>query len=463
MLPAVALVGRPNVGKSTLFNAITNTRDALVADEPGVTRDRHFGVCRSAARPFVVVDTGGLTDDRELLAELTVRQSLAAVDESAVAVFVVDAKDGMTAADETILAQLRRYGRPIILAINKTDGRDVQASVNEFAALGLARIVPMAASHRRGLTELFDAIDDLLPDEVDAEELPDASGVRVAIIGRPNVGKSTLVNRLFGDERVIASEVPGTTRDAIEVPLHRDGRDYVLIDTAGVRRKGKVEDAVEKFSVIKTLQALERAHIAVLMIDAAEGVTEQDASVLGYALDAGRALVVAVNKWDGLGEYQRDRCESELERRLDFVPWAERIFISAKHGSRLRELMAAVDRAFASSIVDLGASEVTKAIEIAVESFQPPMVSGKVAKIRYAHMGGRNPPRIVLHGSRLDALPASYIRYLENFMRRRYKLVGTPVVVETRAGANPFAGKKNELTEKQVQRRRRMMRHVKRR
>jgi GTP-binding protein len=463
MLPAVALVGRPNVGKSTLFNAITNTRDALVADEPGVTRDRHYGVCRSSERPFLAVDTGGLTDDRELLAELTVRQSLAAVDEAALAVFVVDAKDGMTTADQAILAQLRRYGRPIILAVNKTDGRDLQASINEFAALGLARVIPMAASHRRGLPELFDAIEELLPDEVDAEELPDEAGVRVAIIGRPNVGKSTLVNRLLGEERVIASEVPGTTRDAIEVPLHRDGRDYVLIDTAGVRRKGRVEEAIEKFSVIKTLQALERAHVAVLMVDAAEGVTEQDASVLGYTLDAGRALVVCVNKWDGLGEYQRERCESELSRRLDFVQWAERVTISAKHGSGMRELMAAVDRAYASSIVDLGASEVTKAIEIAVEAFQPPMVSGKVAKIRYAHMGGRNPPRIVLHGTRLDSLPASYIRYLENFMRRRYKLVGTPVVIETRAGANPFAGKKNELTDKQIQRRRRMMRHVKRR
>ena len=463
MLPAVALVGRPNVGKSTLFNAITNTRDALVADEPGVTRDRHYGVCRSAARPFVVVDTGGLTDDRELLAELTVRQSLAAVDEAALAVFVVDAKDGMTAADETILAQLRRYGRPIILAVNKTDGRDLQASINEFSALGLARVLPMAASHRRGVPELLEAIDELLPEDVDAEELPDEAGVRVAIIGRPNVGKSTLVNRLLGEERVIASEVPGTTRDAIEVPLHRDGRDYVLIDTAGVRRKGRVEEAIEKFSVIKTLQALERAHVAVLMVDAAEGVTDQDASVLGYALDAGRALVVCVNKWDGLSEYQRDRCESELARRLGFVQWAERIVISAKHGSGLRELVAAVDRAYASSIIDLGASEVTKAVEIAVESFQPPMVSGKVAKIRYAHMGGRNPPRIVLHGSRLDSLPASYVPYLENFMRRRYKLVGTPVVIETRAGANPFAGKKNVLTEKQVQSRRRMMRHVKRR
>ncbi len=391
------------------------------------------------------------------------RQSLAAVDEATIAVFVVDAKDGMTAADQTILAQLRRFGRPIILAVNKTDGRDALASINEFSALGLSRVIPMAASHRRGVPELLEAIDELLPDEVDAEELPDEAGVRVAIIGRPNVGKSTLVNRLLGEERVIASEVPGTTRDAIEVPLTRDGQDYVLIDTAGVRRKGRVDEVVEKFSVIKTLQALERAHVAVLMIDAADGVSEQDATVLGYALDAGRALVVAVNKWDGLGEYERGRIESELDRRLDFVQWAERVFISAKHGSGMRELMNAVDRAYAASVIDLGASEVTKAIEIAVESFQPPMVSGKVAKIRYAHMGGRCPPRIVLHGSRLDSLPASYIRYLENFFRKRYKLVGTPVVIETRAGANPFAGKKNVLTEGQVKRRRRMMQHVKRR
>ncbi len=461
MMPVVALVGRPNVGKSTLFNVLTRSRDALVADEPGVTRDRHYGICRMLDRPFFVVDTGGLTNERDYLAEATVRQSLAAVEESNVAVFVVDGREGLNAQDRSILIQLRRFGKPIILAVNKTDGIDLQNCLSEFSELGLPDVFAISSAHKRGVDDLVDAFELHLPPADDEALDLRMPGTRVAIVGRPNVGKSTLVNRLLGEDRMIASEVPGTTRDAIHVALERDGKPYVLVDTAGVRRKSKVEEAVEKFSIIKMLQALQETDVAVLMIDAQEGVTDQDASVLGLALQAGRALVVAVNKWDGLTTYQRERCETELARRLDFVPWAERVFISAKHGSGLAELMLSVDRAATSAAANFGASEVTKALEMAIETNHPPMVSGRVAKMRYAHFGGSFPPRIVVHGSRLDSLPQSYIRYLENFFRKRFKLVGTPVVMDMRKGENPYADKKNVLTDKQVQRRRRMMRHVK--
>jgi len=464
MLPVVALVGRPNVGKSTLFNVLTRSRDALVADEPGVTRDRHYGTCRLGSSAFLVIDTGGFTDAKELLAEATVRQSLAAVDECQVAVFMVDAKDGLLAADRVILEQLRRFGRPVILAVNKTDGRDVEQALSDFSELGLRSVLAISSAHKRGIDGLLGSILRELP-ETSAEDAIalQMQGTKVAIIGRPNVGKSTLVNRLLGEERMIESAIPGTTRDAIYVSIERNGVPYVLVDTAGVRRKSKVEEVIEKFSIIKTLQALEDAQVAVLMIDAQEGVTDQDASVLGLALQAGRALVVAVNKWDDLSPYQRERCVSELDRKLVFVPWAERLFISAKHGSGLGDLIAAVDRAAASAAANFGASEVTKALELAVASNNPPMVSGHAPKLRYAHFGGNYPPRIVIHGNRLDSLPQSYVRYLENFFRKHFRLSGTPVVLDLRRGENPFAGKKNVLTEKQLQSRKRLLKHVKKR
>lgn len=464
MLPVVALVGRPNVGKSTLFNVLTRSRDALVADQPGVTRDRHYGVCKVSKRGFFVVDTGGLSDSREQLAEATVRQSLAAVDECEIAVFLVDAKDGLLPQDQVILEQLRRFNRPILLAVNKTDGKDMEDCLAEFSRLGIGGVFGISSAHKTGVDVLVRAIEALLP-AASADDGADepGGGTRVAIIGRPNVGKSTLVNRLLGEERMIASELPGTTRDSIRVAIERDGKPYVLVDTAGVRRRARVEDAVEKFSVIKTLQTLHEVDVAVLMLDAQEGVTDQDATVLGLALEQGRALVVAVNKWDGLSSYQRERCVAELDRKLVFVPWAERFFISAKHGSGLGELMHAVDRAAASAAANFGAAEVTRALEMAVEANPPPMVSGHTAKPRYAHFGGSHPPRIVIHGNRLDTLPQHYLRYLENFFRKRFKLVGSPVVLDLRKGDNPFAGKKNVLTEGQQAKRRRLMRHVKRR
>ena len=464
MLPLVALVGRPNVGKSTLFNALTRSRDALVHDQPGVTRDRHYGVCRlDPERPFLLVDTGGIAGEEEGLAGATARQARAAAGEADLVVFVVDARDGASALDDEILAWLRELARPTMLLVNKIDGTNEDAVRAEFARYGFADMLAVSAAHRQGLEDLHGEILERLPEEGSVEELDsDPERLRIAFVGRPNVGKSTLVNRLLGEERMIASEVPGTTRDSIAADLERDGRRYRLIDTAGIRRKGKVEEAVEKFSVVKTLQAIERCQVAVLMLDATEGVTDQDATVLGAVLDAGRALVVAVNKWDGLTTYQREQAEALLSRKLSFVPWAEAVRISATHGSGLRELFRAVHRAHASAIRTFSTSEVNKALEIACETNPPPSVRGHVSKLRYVHPGGENPPTFVVHGTRLKDLPESYKRYLENFFRKRFKLVGTPVRMLFREGANPYEGKKNELTDRQVARKRRLMRHVKR-
>ena len=463
MLPLVALVGRPNVGKSTLFNALTQTRDALVADLPGLTRDRHYGICRLADRPFLVVDTGGLGGDEEGLAGLTARQAEAAIDEAAVVVFVVDARDGAVPQDENVLAAIRRRGKPLLLAVNKTDGLDEENALAEFARFGVQPSLPMAASHRRGVDDLLDALAAMIPDAPEsAEDLADPDRMRLAIVGRPNVGKSTLVNRLLGEERVIASDVPGTTRDSISIDLERDGRRYRLIDTAGIRRRARVEEAVEKFSVIKSLQSIAASQVVVVMLDGSEGVTEQDATVLGHVLEAGRALVIAVNKWDGLDTYQREQIRRELDRRLTFVAYAETVFISARHGSGLRELMRAVQRAYHSATRQFSTSEVTRALEMAYESHQPPVVRGRTAKLRFAHPGGSNPPTFIIHGSRVATLPVSYKRYLENFFRERFKLVGTPLRMEFRENENPYEGRTNPLTERQQRKRQRLIRHVKR-
>ncbi|KRA20696.1 MULTISPECIES: ribosome biogenesis GTPase Der [unclassified Lysobacter] len=464
MLPLVALVGRPNVGKSTLFNALTRSRDALVHDQPGVTRDRHYGVCRpEGLRPFAVVDTGGIAGEDEGLAGATARQARAAAEEADLVLFIVDGREGASALDDDILKWLRKAARPTLLVVNKTDGIDVQAALNDFARYGFSDRVAVSSAHRQGIDRLLEEVLAKLPEEGTQAELDsDPSRIRVAFIGRPNVGKSTLVNRLLGEERMIASEVPGTTRDSVAIDMERDGRLYRLIDTAGLRRKSRVEEAVEKFSIIKTLQAIEQCQVAVVMLDAGEGVTDQDASVLGYALDAGRALVVAVNKWDGQTDYQRQQTENLLVRKLAFVDWAEAVRISAKHGSGLRELFKAVHRAHDSATREFATAEVTKALEIAYETNPPPVVRGHVAKLRYAHPAASNPPTFVVHGTRLRTLADSYKRYLENFFRKRFKLVGTPVRFIFKEGTNPYEGKKNVLTEKQVAKKRRLIRHVKR-
>ncbi|MEN1929371.1 ribosome biogenesis GTPase Der [Luteimonas sp. MJ250] len=469
MLPLIALVGRPNVGKSTLFNALTRTRDALVHDQPGVTRDRHYGVCRiDEERPFALVDTGGIADGgvhltTGNLAGATARQARAGADEADLVLFVVDGREGPSTVDDEILAWLRKSARPTLLVVNKTDGMDARAAVAEFAHYGFKDVLAISSAHRQGIDDLVDEIRERVPEEGATEALADdPERIRLAFIGRPNVGKSTLVNRILGEERMIASDVAGTTRDSIAVDLERDGRLYQLVDTAGIRRKSRVDEAVETFSIIKTLQSIEQCQVAVVMIDAREGVTDQDASVLGAVLDAGRALVVAVNKWDGLDTYQREQVEALLSRKLAFVPWAEAVRISALHGSGLRELFGAVHRAHASATRIFSTAEVTRAIEMAAESNPPPVVRGHAAKLRFAHPGGDTPPTIVVHGTRLRTLPDSYRRYLENFFRKRFKLVGTPVRFVFREGENPYKDRKNVLSERQVAKRKRLVRHAKR-
>ncbi len=464
MLPLVALVGRPNVGKSTLFNVFTRTRDALVHDEPGVTRDRNYGVCRLLEdRPFVLVDTGGISGEDEGLAGATARQSRAAAEEADLILFVVDGREGTSSLDDDILQWLRKLSKPTLLVVNKSDGIDVRAAIAEFARYGFTNALAVSSAHRTGMDELLAKVAGLLPEEGSTETLDaDPERIRIAFVGRPNVGKSTLVNRILGEERMIASDVPGTTRDSIAVDLERDGRKYRLIDTAGLRRRAKVEEAVEKFSVVKTLQALEQCQVAVLMLDATEGVTDQDATVLGAALDAGRALVIVLNKWDGRTDYERQQAEALASRKLSFVEWAERVRISALHGSGLRELFKAIHRAHQSATREFSTSEVTRAMEAAYTANPPPVVRGHVAKLRFAHAGGESPPTFVIHGNRLKTIGPTYHRYLENFFRKRFKLVGTPVRLIFKEGSNPYEGRKNPLSERQIASRRRLMQHIKR-
>ncbi len=465
MLPVVALVGRPNVGKSTLFNVLTRTRDALVHDLPGLTRDRHYGICHLAEREFVIVDTGGLTGEKEGIGALTARQAELAIDEADVIVFVADARDGVLPQDRNVLANLRRQDKPLLLLINKIDGVDESAVLADFATLGFKSPILTSAAHSRGVPNLLDAVLQVLPapDPDAAEVAPQDEGIRVAIVGRPNVGKSTLVNRLLGEERLVVSDIAGTTRDSIKVALERDGKKYTLIDTAGVRRRARVEEAVEKFSVIKTLQSIAAANVVVLLLDAKEGVSEQDATLIGAVLDERRALVIAVNKWDGLSAYEREQCKNSLARKLDFVSFATPLFISGLHGSGIAELMRAIGRAHKSAMREFGSSELTRAVEQAYTGYQPPLVRGHAPKLKFAHPGGTNPPTIIIHGSRTKHIAEGYRRYLENFFRKRFKLEGTPIHIVFKDSENPFAGKKNELTERQVKKRRRLVRNAKKR
>jgi GTP-binding protein len=463
MLPVVALVGRPNVGKSTLFNVLTRSRDALVADLPGVTRDRHYGICRQdSTKPFVIIDTGGLVDDAQGLAAQTAAQVDIAIAEADAILLIVDARDGLLPTDRNIVDRLRRAGKPLILVVNKVDGVDENVVLGEFAALGIAATLPVSAAHSRGITPVLKVLIPQLPAPDASDATGTDEGIRVAIVGRPNVGKSTLVNRLLGEERVIASEVPGTTRDSLRIALERDGRRYTLIDTAGIRRRARVEDALEKFSVIKALQSVEASHVTVLMLDANEGVADQDATLIGHVLQSNRALVIAVNKWDGLDKYQRDQCKASLSRKLEFVPWARQVFISAKHGTGVGDLIKAVNRAYASANHKFTSSDLTRSLEAAYQGYQPPLVRGHAPKLRYAHPGGANPPTIVIHGSRTKHIADGYRRYLENFFRKRYKLEGTPVRIDFAEKANPYADKRNVLTEGQQQRRQKLIRRVKR-
>lgn len=475
MLPVIALVGRPNVGKSTLFNRLTNTRDALVADFPGLTRDRKYGQANVDGRQFIVIDTGGITGDEEGIDAAMAEQSLLAIDEADVVYFLVDARAGLTPADQGIADYLRKQEKTVYVVANKVDGIDGDSESAEFFALGMGNVQQIAAAHGRGVAQLLDlALDPLLehfPDMAVIEEerndddenaqaqLERLQGlpIKLAIVGKPNVGKSTLTNRILGEERVVVYDQPGTTRDSIFIPMMRDEREYVLIDTAGVRKRRKINEAVEKFSIVKTLQAIEESNVVLLVIDAREGITDQDLSLLGFILNSGRSLVLAVNKWDGLDQYVKDEVKRELDRRLGFVDFARLHFISALHGTGVGHLFESVQEAYASATKRINTAMLTNIMEMAQDDHNPPMMRGRRIKMKYAHAGGYNPPVIVIHGNQVSDLPDSYKRYLMNYFRKSLQTMGTPIKIEFREGANPFEGKRNKLTLSQERKRKRLL------
>ncbi len=442
MLPTLVLVGRPNVGKSTLFNRLTKSRDALVADLPGLTRDRHYGRGIGASQPYLVVDTGGFepNTDSGILKAMAV-QTLLAIDEADVIIFIVDGRQGATPQDMDIANRLRRSKCPVFLAVNKTEGMNKAVVSAEFHELGLGDPLSISSAHGEGVKDIIDlALESFHVVEEEPEE--DYTGDRVpkvAIVGRPNVGKSTLVNALLGEERVIAFDEPGTTRDSISIDLEKNGKHYTLIDTAGVRKRGRVLEAVEKFSVIKTIQSIEEANVVILVVDAQEGITEQDAHVAAYILEAGRALVVAINKWDGLKEEERDWVKREIDRKLMFLDFAEFHYISALRKKGLPELFASVDIAFKAAFAKLSTPQLTRVLIDALQQHQPPISKGIRPKLRYAHQGGSNPPIVVVHGNHVDGVKDAYTRFLEKTFRRTFQLSGTPLRVQYKQGSNPFA------------------------
>jgi len=441
MLPTLVIVGRPNVGKSTLFNRLTRSRAALVADFPGLTRDRHYGRGRSGERSFLVVDTGGFEPVAKdgILFEMA-KQTHQAIAEADVVVFIVDARAGLTRQDRDIADLLRRSGRPVVVAANKAEGLAPASAALEFHELGLGEPHPVSAAHGDNVDALAELALSLVPAETaDSPEREDRDAIKVAVIGRPNVGKSTLVNTLLGEERMIAYGEPGTTRDSIYIDFERNGRRYTLIDTAGVRRRGKVFEAVEKFSVIKTLQAIDDALVVILLFDAAQGVSEQDAHLAGYILEAGRALVVAVNKWDAVPAAEREQVKRELDRKAGFLAFAHHHYISAKEARGISGLLRSVDAAYAAAMAKLSTPKLSRTLAAAVLRQQPPRAGMGRPKLRYAHQGGQNPPLIVIHGSALGSIPATYRRYLEHFFSEAFQLRGTPLRIQFKTGANPYA------------------------
>ncbi|MFJ5336728.1 ribosome biogenesis GTPase Der [Pectobacterium sp. CHL-2024] len=492
MIPVVALVGRPNVGKSTLFNRLTRTRDALVADFPGLTRDRKYGRAEVEGHEFIIVDTGGIDGTEDGVETRMAGQSLVAIEEADIVLFMVDARAGLMPADEGIAKHLRSREKTTVLVANKTDGLDPDMVTADFYSLGMGEVYAIAASHGRGVTSLLETV--LLPfvqDEIEepvelteeeenaaywaaleAEEQaneeeaeddfnPEDLPIKLAIVGRPNVGKSTLTNRILGEERVVVFDMPGTTRDSIYIPMVRDEREYVLIDTAGVRKRGKVTETVEKFSVIKTLQAIEDANVVLLVIDAREGISDQDLSLLGFILNSGRSLVIVVNKWDGLSQEVREQVKETLDLRLGFIDFARIHFISALHGSGVGNLFESVTEAYSCATRRVSTAMLTRIMQMASDDHQPPLVRGRRVKLKYAHAGGYNPPIVVIHGNQVKDLPDSYKRYLMNYYRRSLEVMGTPIRIQFKEGENPFADKRNTLTPNQLRKRKRLMSHLK--
>ena len=467
-IPIIAIVGRPNVGKSTLFNRLTRSRDALVADYAGLTRDRKYGRALLSGHPFLLIDTGGLSGGEVGIDAAMAQQSKAAIEEADAVVFMVDATSGVAASDQTVADILRRIDKPVWLAANKIDGQNTDIALSDFYGLGFGEPQAIAASHGRGVSALSDqllayfGLLDVDPVDVN-DQRQEAPGIRIGVVGRPNVGKSTLVNRMLGEDRVVVFDLPGTTRDSIYIPYERHQETYTLIDTAGVRRRGRVSETVEKFSIVKTLQAVEDSHVVVLVVDAQEGLVEQDLHLMGTIIDAGRALVVAVNKWDHLDPDVREKIRQTLRRRLSFIPWAKIHYISALHGTGVGDLYGSIKEGYEAATTKFSTNVLTRILEDAVEDHQPPLVRGRRIKLRYAHQGGMNPPRIIIHGNQTKDVPESYRRYLENIYRRVLNITGSPVKIEFKSGENPFAGRRNKLTERQIQRKRRLMKFVKQR
>ena len=440
MKPTVVLVGRPNVGKSTLFNRLTKSRDAIVANVPGLTRDRHYGHGRLGRKPFLVVDTGGfepLVKDG-ILHEMA-RQTEQAIAEGDVIIFVVDGRTGVTPHDKEIANKLRRLDRPVLVAVNKTEGMDRGMVAAEFHELGLGQPYSISSSHGEGVRNLLDLALESFAEPPEHEEKEER--IRVAIVGRPNVGKSTLINSLLGEERVIAFDAPGTTRDSIEIEFDRGERKYTLIDTAGMRRRGKVFEAIEKFSVVKTLQSIEDAHVVILMLDAQQDVSDQDANIADFIVESGRALVVGINKWDGLDSYTRDQTKVVLQRKFKFLDFAKFHFISALEQVGLEAVLKSVDGAYRAAMADLSTPKLTRVLIDAVAKQAPPRHGAFRPKLRYAHQGGSNPPIVVIHGNALDNIPDAYRRYLEHVFREAFKLQGTPLRIQFNTSKNPYADK----------------------
>jgi GTP-binding protein len=461
MLPVVTIVGRPNVGKSTLFNCLTRSRNALVSDFPGMTRDRQYGTADIDGHAFIIIDTAGITDDADGIDKLSMQQSVQAIIEADKVLFVVDGRAGVTSTDLQVAEKLRTLNKTVYLVVNKTEGLDEDIITADFFRLGFGNPHPIAAAHGTGIHTLIHTLFGEAP-VVSMEEEDVDKRINLAIIGRPNVGKSTLTNRMLGEERVIVFDQPGTTRDSISIPLERMGKQYTLIDTAGVRRRGKIFEATEKFSVVKTLQAIESANVVLFLIDAREGVTDQDLRLLGFIVDGGKALILAINKWDGMTVADREKTKSGIDRKINFLDFARQHYISALHGTGVGNLFDSVDEAYASANKKLSTPQVNKILIEALAAHDPPMVHGRRIKLRYAHAGGHSPPLIIIHGNQVDSLPEAYRRYLINTYQKKLKLVGTPVRVEFKSGENPYREKKNFLTDTQKRKRKRMLRNVKR-
>jgi len=462
VLPVIALIGRPNVGKSTLFNRLTRTRDALVADYPGLTRDRKYGFGKLGPIPYLVIDTGGVAGGEVGIDEAMVEQTVRALQEADAAIIMVDGRSGLTAADEHVADLARKHAKKTWLAVNKAEGLDAAIAGGEFHGLGIGEPIAVSATHGDRISALIEEVlSDFGPQETDDEADQDVEELRIAVIGRPNVGKSTLANRLLGEDRLVVYDQPGTTRDSVAVPFERNDRKYLLIDTAGIRRRARVREAIEKFSIVKALQAIEQAQVVIAVLDAQEGVTEQDVSLLGLVLERGRALVVVTNKWDGLSAGQRKQVRDDLDRRLPFLDFAERITISALHGTAVGDLLPAVERAYKAATRDLSTTELTRELESAVMAHPPPLVRGRRIRLRYAHQGGRNPPVIVIHGNQTNRVPEAYRRFLINRFRKAFKLKGTPVRLSFKTSDNPYKGKRNKLTPRQERKRKRLMQRVK--